>query len=134
MQEIAQLCFPAGLLAPERLGKEGARGRRQRSGSENAHTMSMFGTVHAGVESPSAWLRLTAAAVLSTIGSVGTWSVPVVLPPVQAAFGVVRGDASLPFTFAMIGFALGGVVMGTLTDRLGIALAVLVAAPVLLLC
>jgi MFS family permease len=95
--------------------------KRRRS----AQTMPMFGTVHAGVESPSAWLRLTAAVVLSTIGSVGTWSVPVVLPPVQAAFGVARGDASLPFTLAMIGFALGGVVMGKLTDRFGIVAPVL---------
>ena len=87
--------------------------------------MPRFGTVHAGVESPFAWLRLTAAVVLSTIGSVGTWSVPVVLPPVQAAFGVARGDASLPFTLAMIGFALGGVVMGKLTDRFGIVAPVL---------
>src|SRR5262245_8400785 len=87
--------------------------------------MSMFGTVHAGVESPSAWLRLAVAAVLSTLGSVGTWSVPVVLPPVQAAFGVARGDASLPFTFAMIGFALGGVAVGKLTDRFGILAPVL---------
>jgi MFS family permease len=113
------------LLALKRLGKEGAKGRRQRSGGEHAQTMPMFGAVHAGVESPSAWLRLTAAVVLSTIGSVGTWSVPVVLPPVQAAFGVARGDASLPFTFAMIGFALGGVVMGKLTDRFGILAPVL---------
>src|SRR5262249_1471321 len=91
----------------------------------HAQTMPTFGTVHAGVESPSAWLRLTVAAVLSTIGSVGTWSVPVVLPPVQAAFGVARGDASLPFPFAMIGFALGGVAMGKLTDRFGILAPVL---------
>ncbi len=87
--------------------------------------MPIFGTVHAGVETPYAWLRLTAAVVLSSIGSVGTWSVPVVLAPVQAAFGVARGDASLPFTLAMIGFALGGVVMGKLTDRFGVLAPVL---------
>ena len=87
--------------------------------------MPIFRTVHAGVETPYAWLRLTAAVVLSSIGSVGTWSVPVVLAPVQAAFGVARGDASLPFTLAMIGFALGGVVMGKLTDRFGVLAPVL---------
>ena len=87
--------------------------------------MPIFGTVHAGVETRYAWLRLTAAVVLSSIGSVGTWSVPVVLAPVQAAFGVARGDASLPFTLAMIGFALGGVVMGKLTDRFGVLAPVL---------
>src|SRR5262247_902420 len=83
--------------------------------------MPTFATLHAGVESPVAWLRLVAAVVLGTIGSVGMWSVPVVLPAVQVEFGVARADASLPFTLAMIGFACGGVLMGRLTDRFGIA-------------
>jgi len=74
--------------------------------------MLRFAALHAGVESPFAWLRLVAAVVLSTIGSVGMWSVPVVLPAVQAEFAVARADASLPFTLAMIGFACGGVAMG----------------------
>jgi MFS family permease len=45
---------------------------------------------------------------------------PVVLPSVQAEFGVLRADASLPFTLSMLGFACGGVVMGRLQDRFGI--------------
>jgi MFS family permease len=48
------------------------------------------------------------------------WSVPVVLSAVQSNFGVARADASLPFTLAMTGFALGGVLMGRLSDRFGI--------------
>jgi MFS family permease len=71
-------------------------------------------------ESAYAWLRLLAAVMLGTIGGIGMWSVPVVLPAVQAAFGVARADASLPFTFSMIGFAAGGVIMGRLSDRFGI--------------
>jgi len=82
--------------------------------------MLRSGTIHAGVESPFAWWRLVAAVVLGAVGSVGMWSVPVVLPAVQAEFGVARADASLPFTLAMIGFAFGGVAMGRLSDRLGI--------------
>ena len=82
--------------------------------------MLMPAPVHAGVESPYAWLRLTFAVVLGTISSVGMWSVPVALSPVQAEFAAARGDASLPFTMTMIGFALGGVVMGRLSDRFGI--------------
>jgi MFS family permease len=58
--------------------------------------------------------------MLGTIGSVGMWSVPVALPAVQADFGIARGGASLPFTLAMVGFAVGGVVMGRLTDRFGV--------------
>jgi MFS family permease len=84
-----------------------------------------------GVDSTYAWLRLTAAVVLGTIGSVGMWSVPVALPAVQAEFAVARADASLPYTLAMMGFAFGGVVMGRLSDRLGIVLPVIVAAAAL---
>src|SRR5215813_7739435 len=90
--------------------------------------MPTFATIRGGVESPFAWLRLIAAVVLGTIGSVGMWSVPVVLPAVQAEFGVARGDASLPFTLAMLGFAFGGVAMGRLTDRFGIAAPVICGA------
>ena len=59
--------------------------------------------------------------LLSTIGGVGMWSVVVALPAIQADFGVARADASLPYTLAMLGFAGGGVVMGRLADRFGIA-------------
>jgi MFS family permease len=74
----------------------------------------------AEIESPYAWLRLAAALTLGTIGSIGMWSFVVALPAVQAGFGVARGDASLAFTLTMIGFGLGGVVMGRFADRHGI--------------
>jgi len=73
-----------------------------------------------GIDSPYAWVRLIASVALATVGGVGMWSMPVVLPAVQAEFGVLRADASLPFTLTMLGFALGGVAMGRLQDRLGI--------------
>jgi len=73
-----------------------------------------------GVDSTYAWIRLCVAVVLGTIGSVGMWSYVVALPPVQADFGILRADASLPYTMAMIGFAFGGVAMGGLADRYGI--------------
>ena len=75
-------------------------------------------------ESTYAWVRLVAALSLSTIGGVGMWSVIVALPSVQAEFGVARGDASLPYTLTMIGFGLGGVLMGRLSDRFGIMIPV----------
>jgi len=43
------------------------------------------------------------------------------LPAIQADFGVSRADASLPFTMVMFGFAGGGIFMGRLADRFGIA-------------
>jgi MFS family permease len=54
--------------------------------------------------------------------------VSVVLPRIQAEFGVARGDASLPYTAAMIGFGLGGVFMGRLADRFGVIVPVLIGA------
>jgi len=73
------------------------------------------------VDSPAAWLRLLVAMTLSTIGGVGMWSIMVALPTIQADFGVSRANASLPFTMVMFGFAGGGVLMGRLADRFGIA-------------
>jgi MFS family permease len=81
--------------------------------------MLTSGTVHAGVESPFAWLRLATAVLLGTIGSVGMWAIPVVLPTVQVDFGVARAGASIPYTLAMVGFACGGVAMGRVSDRFG---------------
>ncbi len=71
--------------------------------------------------------------LLSTIGGVGTWSVVVALPAVQAEFGAARGGASLPFTLTMVGFAFGGVLLGRLADRVGVMLPVMGGAVSLLL-
>jgi MFS family permease len=73
------------------------------------------------IDSAAAWLRLAVAVLLSTISGVGMWSVMVALPTIQADFGVSRADATLPFTMVMFGFAGGGVLMGRLADRFGIA-------------
>src|SRR5262245_11502056 len=71
-----------------------------------------------------AWARLAAALMVSAIGGVGMWSVIVALPAVQAEFGVARSAASLPYTVTMISFGFGGIVMGRLSDRFGIMVAV----------
>lgn len=46
--------------------------------------------------------------------------VAVVLPPVQAEFGVDRANASLPYTLMMICLGVGGMWTGKLADRYGI--------------
>ena len=79
-------------------------------------------------DSMQAWLRLGATMLVSTVGGVGMWSVVVALPAVQAEFGVARAQATLPFTLTMLGFALGGVIMGRLLDRVGILAALAVGA------
>ena len=58
------------------------------------------------VESLYAWWRLAAALALMTIGASGMYAMAVALPPVQAEFGVARGEASLPYTMTMIGFSM----------------------------
>ncbi len=63
-----------------------------------------------------------------TIGSAAMYVVAVVLPAVQAEFGVARADASLPYTLLMVGFGLGGVLMGKLADRFGVMVPVLIGA------
>jgi len=74
------------------------------------------------IDSRVAWLRLAAALALSTLGGVGMWSVVVALPAVQAEFGVTRGAASFPYTLTMLGFGIGGIMMGRLSDRYGVRL------------
>lgn len=80
------------------------------------------------VESPYAWLRLALSLLLMTIGGSGMYAITVVLPRVQQEFGVSRGDASLPYTLTMIGFGIGGVLMGRLSDRFGVMVPVMVGA------
>ena len=76
-------------------------------------------------DSRYAWTRLAVTLALMTIGSGAMYVVAVVLPAVQAEFKVVRADASLPYTLMMIGFGLGGIVMGKLADRFGVMRVVL---------
>jgi hypothetical protein len=85
-------------------------------------------TAHGEVESTYAWMRLIASLAISSIGGVGMWSVAVVLPAVQAEFGVARSAASLPYTLTMLGFGFGGILMGRLSDRFGIVVPVVVGA------
>ncbi len=66
--------------------------------------------------------------LLATIGGSGMFAVGVILPRIQAEFGVARGDASLPYTLTMIGFGLGGVLMGKLADHRGVMIAVMTGA------
>lgn len=77
-------------------------------------------------ESPYAWARLWTALLAGAIGSVGMWSVVVILPAVQQDFGVLRADATLPYTLTMLGFGVGGITLGKLADRYGIVIPMLI--------
>jgi MFS family permease len=71
-------------------------------------------------DSPYAAMRLFITMILMIVGASGMYVVAVVLPAVQAEFGVERGMASVPYTLTMIGVGVGGVLMGRLADRAGI--------------
>lgn len=72
------------------------------------------------IDGRRAWRRLLACMALGTLGSVGMWSIVVVMPAVQAEFGVGRGEASAPYTLTMLGFAAGNVLLGRIMDRTGV--------------
>ena len=78
-----------------------------------------------------AWFRLAISILLSTLGGAGIWAVVVVLPAVQADFGVDRADASISYTFTMLGFAAGNVFVGRWVDRWGIVWPVIGSAAAL---
>jgi MFS family permease len=71
-------------------------------------------------DSRYSWFRLAVSLALATISGIGLWVAVVVLPTIQAEFGIDRAGASVPYTATMIGFALGGITMGRLADRFGI--------------
>ena len=79
-------------------------------------------------DSREAWLRLAVVLLLMTIGSGAMYVIAVVLPAVQAEFGVARAEASLPYTLMMVGFGLGGIAMGKLADRFGVMPVVFIGA------
>ena len=82
-------------------------------------------------DSRTAWNRLLVCVAISTIGGAGMWSVVVIIPAIQAEFGIDRGVASGAYTACMLGFAAGGVLMGALSDRFGIRRPLLAAAALL---
>ncbi len=73
-------------------------------------------------------MRLVVTLGLMMIGASGMYAVVVALPAVQAEFGVARADASMPYTLLMIGFGVGGMLMGRLADRFGVMIPLLIGA------
>ena len=80
------------------------------------------------LDSRYAWMRLAISLVIATVGNVGMWAIIVIMPAVQAEFGVDRADASLPYTLTMVGFAAGNLLIGRIVDRFGVTAALSGAA------
>lgn len=79
-------------------------------------------------DSRYAYLRLIVTMLLLTVGSGGMYVVAVVLPSVQAEFGIDRAQASMPYTALLVGFGVGGIWMGRLADRHGVMWPLLLGA------
>ncbi|WP_343080796.1 MFS transporter [Ostreiculturibacter nitratireducens] len=76
----------------------------------------------------AAWIRLGISLLIAVVGNVGMWAIVLILPSVQAEFGVDRADASLPYTLTMVGFALGNYFIGRAVDRFGVTRSLIGAA------
>lgn len=79
-------------------------------------------------DSPYAVFRLLIALALMSLGSSAMYVIPVFLPVIQADFGILRADASLPYTWMMVGFGVGGILTGRLADRFGVMVPLLIGA------
>src|SRR4051794_37663858 len=119
----------AGPAACRRLrrGRQGGCTHRRQTGSGPLASEAAAGEP----DSSYAWWRLAASLAASTIGGIGLWSAVILLPAIQAEFGVGRAGASAPHTATLVGFAIGGLLLGRLADRRGIGVPLLIGAATL---
>jgi MFS family permease len=80
------------------------------------------------LDSRYAWFRLGVSLLIAAVGNVGMWAIVVVMPDMQAEFGIGRADAALPYTMTMLGYALGNFAVGRVIDRFGVTRALTGAA------
>ena len=80
------------------------------------------------IDSCTAAWRLLTTLGLVVLGNSSMYVVSVVLPAVQAEFGIGRADASLPYTLMMICLGLGGLWTGKMADRHGLTPVLLLGA------
>jgi MFS family permease len=88
-------------------------------------------TAHADpslIDSRTAAWRLLTTLGLVVLGNSSMYVVSVVLPAVQAEFGIGRADASLPYTLMMICLGLGGLWTGKMADKHGLTPVLLLGA------
>ena len=78
-------------------------------------------------DSPYAYRRLALSLLLATIAGSGMWCITVVLTEAQKEFGVDRAAISIAYTFMMLGFATGTIVIGRMIDRTSIVWAIVIS-------
>ncbi|MCG7572432.1 MFS transporter [Phaeobacter sp. CNT1-3] len=72
------------------------------------------------LDSRYSWGRLGLSLLIGLIGNVGMWIVIMVMPAIQAEFGLDRAQASYPYVWTMVGFAAGNFLIGVMVDRFGV--------------
>lgn len=80
------------------------------------------------LDSSYSWRRLAITLAISAVANVGMWISVSIMPFVQTDLGIDRASASMPYTIAMIGFALGSVFIGRAVDLFGVCRSVIGAA------
>ena len=70
-------------------------------------------------ERPYGWVIVGVTTVCLTLGFGSNSTVSVFMKPFEQEFGWNRADISMAFTLLTIGCAIGGIVWGSLSDRIG---------------
>ena len=82
-------------------------------------------------DSLNSWVRLILLFTIGVIGTVGMWSVVVVMPAIENEFNIDRGQASLLYATTMVGFGLGNFLIGKIIDKFGLKLPIIFAIIIL---
>ena len=78
-------------------------------------------------DSLRSWIRLILLFIVGVVGTVGMWSVVVVMPALETEFAIDRGKASLLYATTMVGFWLGNFLIGKVIDKFGLKFPIIVA-------
>ena len=78
-------------------------------------------------DSLRSWIRLILLFIVGVVGTVGMWSVVVVMPALETEFAIDRGKASLLYATTMVGFGLGNFLIGKVIDKFGLKFPIIVA-------
>ena len=84
-------------------------------------------------DSLKSWIRLLLLFTIGVVGTVGMWSVVVVMPAIENEFNIDRGQASLLYATTMVGFGLGNFLIGKIIDKFGLKLPIIFAT-IILVC
>ncbi len=79
-------------------------------------------------DSTYSWYRLSITLLIAVFANTGMWAVITIMPALEAEFSTGRALTSLPFTMNMLGFAIGNLIIGTIIDRFGVTITLILAA------